>query len=293
MVFVYTEIVRCGKIGTQAIRSYHTHHTYPLHIFASEDDIRYIPEHPNNIIHVIDRSSPQYAAFSQGHLGTSMLWTSVILTTSDDTYVHFDSDVYFCGDVVCDILKGLESYDIVGSFRPYKKNPNKREDVRMYPDTVQTYCFGFKREKITITDPTVLQQMVQGISWKHPVIDFFDPVTFHMLENGATIHYLDVKTIGGIDENGGRENGYPENKHFDFGSKIIHFAGVGSGANFHSMNQRGEQIAVPESYVRFGLERYDAYSRIFFGQPILNTCSIHITGIQEHIDNANLLHKSR
>lgn len=280
---IFTELLRCGEIGTQAIRSFHAHHNHSLHIFAGPEDVQYIPQNPNNIVHVIDPNSDIYQAFRSGHKGTALLWATIFTTFQTDAFVHFDSDVYFCGNVVDDILKELESHDIVGSFRPYKLNPNSREDVRSYPDAVQTYCFGFKTRFLTEKNLSVLQPMVQGLSWKHPVIDFFDPVTFHMLENGATLGYLDPSVIGGVAFDGTRKNGVALNTDFDVGKKIIHFAGVGSGKNFAAMMARNERISVPSSYVQFGLTRYDAYSRIFFGKGVLATCSLDISAMWKHI----------
>ena len=276
-------MVRCGEIGKQAILSFHKHHDHDLNIYAGPEDLEHIPHHPRNKIHVLRNDNPIYTGFDSGHLGTSMLWQSIFADHPSDIVIHFDADVYFTGNLVDDILKDMETYDLVGSFRPYKLNPNNRDDVRGYPDVVQTYCFGVKTARITEKDQTTLQKMIQGYVWKHPVIDFFDPVSFHILENGGKIKHIDVNVIGGVDQTGNRENAYPGNKEYDWGSKIIHFAGVGSGRNFHNMLETGRNINVPKFYVEFGLERYDYYCRLFLNKTILPTFKLNLNAVREHI----------
>lgn len=113
-----------------------------------------------------------------------------------------------------------------------------------------------------------------------------------MLENGATIQYIDVDVIGGVNHQGGRENKLgSENVIFDVGSKITHFAGVGSGRNFANMIRERKPIQVPRSYVEFGLKRYDIYSRIFFGKAVLSECVETLTPTILRLSNADTLHQ--
>jgi hypothetical protein len=273
MPFIFTEIVRCGEIGRNAILSFHKHHPHlELNIFAGPDDIVHIPENSHNRIHIVDPNSEIYKAFNNGHLGTAILWQSIFSAHPNEVLVHFDSDVYFFGDIVNDILEKMKTADLVGSFRPYKNNPNNMDNVRGYADCVQTYCFGVNTSKITITDKVSMVNMIAGYLWRHPVIDFFDPVTFHILENGGTIEYIDIDVIGGVDTMGGRQNKYTGvgNDYCEVGDKIVHFAGVGSGRNFYTMLQKGQHINVSESYVQFGLERYNNYTLAMFGSSIIN-----------------------
>lgn len=277
-------MVRCSEIGKQAILSFHKHHpSYELNIFIGPEDLEHIPHDPRNKIHLLRNDNPIYTGFDSGHLGTSMLWQTILTERPSEIVVHFDADVYFTGNLVDDILKEMQTHDLVGSFRPYKLNPNNRDDVRGYPDAIQTYCFGVNTAKITERNPQTLQKMIRGYLWKHPVIDFFDPVTFHILENGGKIKYIDVNVIGGVDQMGHRENNYPGNKEYDWGSKIMHFAGVGSGRNFYNMLKEGKYIHVPKSYVEFGLQRYDYYSRVFLNKSILPTCNDDLNAVRKHI----------
>ena len=282
--FIFTEMIRCGEIGTHAIKSFHKHHPdLVVNIFLGPDDIQFIPEHPNNRYHLIRKDTPIYDAFNVGHLGTSMLQEKIFSAHRGEKLIHFDADVYFTGDIINDIIKGLEDHDLVGSFRPYRLNPNKRDDVRGYPDAMQTYCFGINTSKITVTDPETLHRYIYGHGWKHPTIDYFDPVTLHVRENGGKVLYLPVEVIGGVDQEGNRKNGYPINEEFDYGDKIIHFAGVGSGRNFYTMLTNNNRPNVPEFYVRFGIERYDMYLRIFTGKGILESTKYDIAAIRLHM----------
>jgi hypothetical protein len=276
MVFIFTEMIRCGNIGYHAILSYFKHHSHPLHIFLGEDDVQFIPIDLRITLHIIDKNSPTFKGFDQGHLGTSMLWRDIFLENHNEKIIHFDSDVYFTGNIIDDIIEKLEDNDLVGSFRPYKLNPNNMDHVRQYPDCIQTYCVGINTSKTTITNPDDLQNMIRGYLWKHPVIDYFDPVTFHMRENGARIVYLDIDVIGGVDQLGKRNNKYSLNEFFDVGSKIIHFAGVGSGRNFYNMKVENKSPDVPNTYVDWAVERYDFYLRLFYNKYILSNPSCNI-----------------
>lgn len=284
MPFIFTEMVRCGEIGTHAIESFHRHHPdLVVNIFLGPEDRQYIPDHPNNRYHIIRKDTSIYNAFNNGHHGTAMLQEKIFSEHRGEQLIHFDADVYFTGNILDDIIEGLKTHDLVGSFRPYRLNPNNRDDVRGYADAIQTYCLGVNTSKITIRDPDTMRNYIQGFGWRHPTIDYFDPVTFHMLDNGATIKYLPVEVIGGVDQAGARKNGYPTNEHMDYGQKIVHFAGIGSGRNFYQMLQRGERPSVYESYVKFGLERYDMYLRVFTGRGILSAPTFDIAAIRMHL----------
>jgi hypothetical protein len=55
----------------------------------------------------------------------------------------------------------------------------------------------------------------------------------------------------------------------DFGDKIAHFASVGSGLNFLSMIQKGQEIKVPSWYVEYAMGKLDLYMRLFYNIKIL------------------------
>ena len=50
----------------------------------------------------------------------------------------------------------------------------------------------------------------------------------------------------------------------DFGDKLIHFAGVGSGYNFYNFGNKN----VVESYTEWAKARYSLYEKLVYGKDI-------------------------
>lgn len=277
MVFVFTEIIRCGLIGKIALKTYHMHHDRPVHVFGRKEDFAYLDPHPNTIVHELDESHSITRAFDDGHLGTAMLWATVIRSVPDDTIVHFDSDVIFRGDMVNDVIAKLEEgYDLVGGSRNYKHNPHgpSQDHVRHLPDTVATACFGFRKSKIGWQqyDYDTLRKMCQGAHnpLGHSFLDFFDPVSFVIQHNGGKVWYIDHDIIGACNPLGSRVNKYGEiNTFIDLGDKFCHFSSVGSGLNFVAMQRKGLPISVPESYVSYAIKKFDLYLRLFYNSSCM------------------------
>ena len=188
--------------------------------------------------------------------------------------------------LVQDVIDKLKDYDLVGGLRNYPNNPHKnRDDVRGLPDVTMTYCFGFNKEKIYVKEPELLRRLVENSldnetvmelmkrypQYRYfPTLDYFDPVAFTMLREGATIHLIHSDIMGGTNEMGQRINKYGIlDEHLDFGDKIVHFSSVGSGLNFLTMIQKGQEIKVPIWYVEYAMGKLDLYMRLFYGTKIL------------------------
>jgi len=292
--FVYTEIVRCGPIGTIALRSFFTFHPeQKVHVFGLESDRTAVAEFPNVIFHSMDdpitkleswgtkgflhrakmiRRSRQIAKnFDEAHLGTASLWAHLIQTRPEKFFIHFDSDVVFRGPALADLTDRLiGGYDLVGPPRGYKNNPNKRDDVRHLTDITQTCFFGFNATKINQHPYNVLVNMCRGYynPLGTPVIDFFDPVSFEILHNNGRIFYLSTDDYGGCNLEGNRINKYPKlNAIIDFGDKFAHFSAVGSGLNFY---ENADQIKkdVPDIYIKYAIEKYAIYAKLFLNRNI-------------------------
>ena len=273
MVYVFCLMVRCEEIGSFAIKTYHMFNTHHLHIFCGSENIHYIPEHNNQTVHIIKKGSEIYNSFNSGHLGTANIFAKAIYESPFDKIIHFDSDVAFRSNIVDRIVELLDEYDIVGPPRPYRYNANNNNKVRHYSDVTQTFCFGFKKSKLGNPLPSnqTLVDYCRGKKWKHSILDFFDPCSFLMLNNGAKIYHIDPDFCGGISLLGSNENKYGKlNKYFDIGDGIIHFAGIGSGYNFYRMKMNKSKIIVPETYVNWSIKKYDLYSRLVLGRPVLN-----------------------
>lgn len=270
--FIFTELYRCAKIGRVALDSLVMHHPdLAIHIFGTPADFAGIATRPQFILHDISRETRILENFNHGHLGTASLWAKIILERPERYIIHFDTDVIFRAPVFPDIINKLHAgYSQVGPRRNYQHNPNHRENVRWLADVSQTVCFGFDREKITRRSYPVLTKMCQG-TWNpfgHPVIDFFDPVSFDIQRNGGQTFFLSPDDFGGCDAYGKRRNKYPaQNALIDFGDKLIHFAGVGSGMNFYE-HQSDIASSVAQSYIDFAKEKYAIFCRLFYHETI-------------------------
>lgn len=294
--FIWTEVFNCGEIGRVAVLSFLAHHTdISIHVYGFAKDLSEIPEHPQIIKQRVSSgifAQARYLAwsklgigspilteealqkgFKRGHLGTARLWTYLIQARSESRMVHFDSDVIFLGNSISDILRRMnKGASLVGQVRCYKKNPNKRDDVRYLNDVTQTCCFGFDRTKISSHSYGELMRMCLGIynPRGHPVIDFFDPVMFEILGNGGKIDFLPHDEAGGCNIEGSRQNAFAKINDFDtpfkidFGSKLIHFSAVGSGINVY----RNRSVRMPESYRKYALDRYALFAYTFLNRDI-------------------------
>jgi hypothetical protein len=291
-VFIYTEIVRCGQIGIIALRSFFAHHPkQPVHVFGLESDRESIAEFPLVIFHSLDHPDPKIEEwgwnpwktskytkryrqisenFNHGHLGTASLWAYLIQSRSEKYLLHFDSDIVFRDTALPDIFSRFKrGYDLVGPVRNYKYNPHNEDDKRGHPDLTQTCFFGFNRTLVSRHPYSVLTKMCQGLfnPLGFPVIDFFDPVEFEMIKNGAKIAFLSFDDYGGENRRGSRKNKYPKlNAVVDFGNKLSHFSAVGSGLNFHKNHKDIREVA--DSYIQYGLEKYAVYVKLFYDEDI-------------------------
>lgn len=279
--FIFTECVNCPEICVNALISYFQFHTQPVNVFLTENDISILEKYnfPKDLlhIHVLDKQITNIYQ-SNGHLGTAIVWYNAMLMNPTSKLIHFDSDVIFKNSMISLVETELKTYDIVGGRRCYKHNANNRDDIRYLSDTVTTYCFGWNPDKITKDYMTpsksnLMISMIRGFTnpLGHPILDFFDPVTFDMLHNGASIKFIDYEIIGGFSEEGSRVNHYPIlNKTFDFGSHIIHFSSVGSGLNFSKAISLGKSISVPQSYVSYALGTLKMYKYLLFNESYDN-----------------------
>ena len=267
---IYTECVNCPEIGINAIKSFYQFHPdYILNVYLTQDDLDYINKiyQNKNIKYFVVEDRIKEVYNTSGHRATAMMWANIINTCKNQklSIIHFDSDVLFLGNIIDDIIDGLTNHDIVGPIRCYKHNLNNRNDIRHMKDTVATYCFGYNPTKITVNDDEKFIYMVEGLFTpdKHPILDFFDPVTFNMYKNNATVKYIDFDIIGGLKENGSRENKYSEyNKLFDVGDKIVHFSAVGSGLNYRKNSNKYKHESVL-FYFLAGIKSLKIYEYVF------------------------------
>ena len=270
--FIFTEAFNCGKILSVCLESFHKHHDLKIHIIGTSRDFLEagdIINHRNNILINWDSNSSAQEKWSTGHHGTALAFaTSLKGNLHDKQFViHLDSDCFFKGECISDILDMLDSgFDIVGSPRPYKNNLSGVKGLDNTPDCVSTYLMGVNVNKILNFEYDTFIKMCGG--WTSPtgyrVLDFFDPVTHSIIRNGGKIGFLNTHKYGGIDLNGSKFNGFESNLNFDCGTHIAHFGGVGSGKAVSD-----NLSSPPKGYADWAYYRWNFFSHLFFGTPIL------------------------
>jgi len=263
--FIFSEFFNCGSLLRPFLESYLKYHDKIIHVVCTDEDLKFAGDIVNNknvkIINVTNQKE-FIESWKNGHAGTALCFANALLKWSNsDHVIHFDSDVIFKSDCVTTISNELNNgYDIVGSPRAYKHNLSGVRGLDNYHDTISTYAFGINRSKIPNYDFEYFVRMCGG--WanplKHRTLDFFDPVVFSALSNGAKIKFLNTHEYGGMDNFGSKENGYDSNLNFDCGSKIVHFGGVGSGCSIFY-----EKSNPPKSYAEWALGRWSLYAKIF------------------------------
>tara|TARA_R110000803_G_scaffold188348_1_gene250741 strand:- start:4197 stop:4991 length:795 start_codon:yes stop_codon:yes gene_type:complete len=239
-------------------------------VFGRPSDFEEIGLFDNVVYHDLSGDTDLERCFRNGHLGTAHIATRVIQEYSEgyDYILHFDSDVVFRKESLSLILDRIgEGYDLVGPIRCYKNNMNGRRDLDDCDDVVQTYFYSYNKNKITQQDGNTLRDMVAGYHnpLGNPILDYFDPVSFDILNNGGKVYFLDPNDVGGLLPEGNRHNKYSVlNNIIDFGDNITHFGGIGSGMKFH--NKGGG--STPSSYVNWALSRFGMYHKLFYGDDL-------------------------
>lgn len=239
-VLIFTEANNCTSIGKKAISSFNDFHSMPV-LFIN-----------NNKDHI-------------GHMETARIFAKQF-SSKYEYVIHFDSDVIFREECISDIMDAFkEGYDIVGTRRCYKNNPGMAKGFDRYPDSISTYFFGMRLSKIPKYDLSYFGKMWQGAV--HPlgykILDFGDPVIHSAMANGAKVKYLDQNEYGSQDVMGSKVSKYKSNLHMDFGSKLIHFGGVGTGYAYHNSRNHPHK-----GYAEWALGRYSLYSKVFFNEDI-------------------------
>lgn len=267
---ICTFAYNCGEIAAKALETFHQHHNEKVIVFATIKDFKKIPRHPNTIFYDLTTDLTLKQFYQQGHLGTAYIWTNILNGTfiKEQYIIHFDSDVIFFENCIDEIKKSLEDgYDLVGPRRSYEKTSSVvNVSGQGLPDLISTYLFGINKKTITPRNNETLIRMCAGYYSPHnfTIIDFFDPISFDVLQNGGKIQYLNFNEYGSTDEFGSKDNAFSFlNNNMDFGSKVAHFGGIGSG--YHFLKQIN--TSVPQTYVKWAIERYAIYQE-FLDKPV-------------------------
>ena len=266
--FIFTESYGCGLILKKCLESFFRHHPDTVvHVFGTHKDFKELGKFKNVEYVELSDDLELKECFKHGHLGTAHIGTRVIKEFSKgfDYVIHFDSDVIFQKESLSLLYDKIdEGYDLIGPVRCYKNNMNGRTDLSELSDVSQTYFYAFNKTKISDYSFADLRKMIVGFHnpLNHPILDYFDPVSFDILKNGGKSYFLNVDLVGGLTMEGNRKNKYEElNSDMDFGENLMHFAGVGSGMKFYF--QGAEQTN--QSYVDWALKRFALYYKLLYG----------------------------
>jgi hypothetical protein len=219
--FIFTEAYNCGKIAKVAIESFLKFHpNLPVNVFGKYDDFEEISIN-SDLVNYIDLSDNEtlQGLYKNGHEGTAYIFASVLLGKFGDygKVIHFDSDVLFREECISEITEGFDQgYHLIGQRRNYEQNRAGidslyGEPLKGIPDTIGTCFFGVDLCKITISDFETVRRMCLGVIslTGEPILDFFDPVSFHVMHNSGKVLYLSSEDYGGGDERGNWNNGFP------------------------------------------------------------------------------------
>jgi hypothetical protein len=266
-ILIFTEAYNCGLILKKCLESFHEFHNNKVVIFGTPKDFEYLTPHPNNVLYDISNHSDIIEGYTRGHNGTAQIFAKVINDTFTDKnkVIHFDSDTIFRGECISLIAEKLnEGHGLVGPYRCYKNNLNGRTDLGNLRDVVQTYIFGFNKTFLNKSNPYLVGMCEGGYNpLGHAILDFFDPVSFQILSAEGGIYFLDYNDYGGMNADGNKTNFYGEINHkIDFGHKIIHFAGVGSGMSYYNNPGTGTY----GGYIGWAKSQYVIYQKLFYDE---------------------------
>lgn len=268
--YIWTEALGCGEILPPMLASYLHHHELPIHVFIYTEDLEFLPK-DNRVIPVlmtesknsIIKRSALEAAFSTGHAGTALLWARIIHTVRSQNLIHLDADTVFTGNVVNLLLRYKQNASVVGSRRPYRNSSARKGfrklQLRFRPDAVNTHCFLFDPNLLEMNEKSLVNSILakeRSFLNKifHPVLDFFDPVTFQLKKTGG-IHYMDSAHQG-------KHGTY--SREGDLESRMISFSAVGSGSSIY----KGKSTVSSETYREFALQSYALYSKYLLDKSL-------------------------
>jgi len=283
--FIFSEAYDCGLILKKCLETFFQYHPdVTVRVFGTAKDFKEIDRFKNIEYFELSEDQELKECFKYGHLGTAHIGARVIkeFSAGYDYIIHFDSDLIFRKECLSLLINKLEKYDLIGPRRCYSNNMNGRTDLADLKDVSQTYFYAFNKNKISNYDFNTLRQMIVGYHnpLGHPILDYFDPVSFDILKNGGKIWFLDENDVGGLNLEGNRNNKYSDlNKDMDFGSVLCHFAGCGSGKKFYHKGADN----VPQSYVDWAKKRFCLYMKLMYNQDIGEYDKAYYEQLNDHI----------
>jgi hypothetical protein len=270
-VFIWTEAFNCGEILNPMLKSYLAHNEFELNVFGTTNDFNYVSiESPLLKFHNLNNGKKRVnlekkilKKYKYGHKGTAELWKYIITNRIERYFIHLDSDTVFLDDVITELIESvkLNGYSLVGSRRPYfhrtyRKSGSDGLNLDKLQDVVATDCFIFDKRLIRLRPHWYLARKIFGRRpIKHPVVDFFDPVSFEIIAKGGSVLYIDSPNEG---------ISSTANFSSQFMQKRISFAAVGSGLNFF----KNPKVKTSPGYKSFALSSYSLYAKWLLNKDI-------------------------
>jgi hypothetical protein len=310
--YIFTEIVGCGKIGRIALDSFHKYHNYKVFVYGTKDDFKYIKENKNNIFVEVDRKilggyknghigtallwekvikncSEKFIL----HFDSDTIFRANIIDEMVEKSKEYDiigpirnyhhnpqgiRSVRHLADI-CQTNCILFNKELISKKYIEKKGLGLPTFKVIFSLPIIQLARRFKwfiKNRIILRKQSlsIFCQMIHGTysPFSFSTIDFFDPVMFNMIINGAKIYHLDFDEVGGCDKYGKRDNKFKDINNFptpykiDFGSKLAHFSCVGSGMNFY--HNPISKNNVGKSYVECALDRYALFCKTFYDESL-------------------------
>ena len=270
-VFIWTEAFNCGEVLNPMLKSFITHNNFEINVYGTDEDLSSVNvksplikfqdlKLDKNSYGIEDEIMKKYKS---GHKGTAELWKFLMLTRKERYFLHLDSDTIFLGDVISDLIASVKTreFNLVGSRRPYlhrtyRKSGSDGRRLDKLPDVVATDCFIFDKSFVQKWPKWHLTRKIEGRRpIAHPVVDFFDPVSFEIINKGGKVLYVDSPNQGVSSVT---------NFESEFMQKRISFSAVGSGANFY----KNPEVKTSPGYKNFALASYSLYSKWLLGKDI-------------------------
>jgi hypothetical protein len=270
-VFIWTEAYNCGEILNPMISSYIKNNKYPINVFGTKTDLAFIETKSPLVVYQNLKSTKKLIKienqimqkYRHGHKGTAELWNHIINYRPERYFLHLDSDTIFLSDVITDLIKAvkLKGYSLAGSRRPYlhrtyRKTGQDGKKLDKLPDVVNTDCFIFDKRLINTRPYFYLKRKIAGRRpIGHPVVDFFDPVSFEIISKGGLVLYMDTP------DDGNKSFSKPNS---EFHNKRISFAAVGSGLNFY----KNPSTKTSVGYRKFAISSYALFAKWLLNKDI-------------------------
>jgi hypothetical protein len=310
--YIFTEIVNCGKIGKIALDSFHKYHDHAVHVYGTKADFEWISPHKNNIfIEVDERVLKGYERGHIGtahlweevikkcgqkymiHFDSDVIFRANMVDHMIEKSKEYDligpvrnyhhnpqhiQGVRHLADLCqtnCTLWnKNMISPRYLGRVQPASLPSIRKIASLSFIQIARRVKWGLKNLFMGKDRLSEFARMIHGTynPLGFQTIDFFDPIMFDMIANGAKIFHLDFDEAGGCDEYGKRDNAFKDINNFptpyklDFGSKLVHFSCVGSGMNFYHNKEAAKSVG--RAYVECALDRYALFCKTFYNEEL-------------------------